>query len=143
MEIQPIRKLTFVEKFGFGLGDTASNFVWATISTFLFFYYTDIFGISPAAAGTVLLFARCSDGVIDFFMGAIADRTNTKWGKFRPYLVWMCCPLAVVFILTFTTPDISTSAKVVYAFVTYNLLMIFYTAINIPYGAISGVMTDD
>ena len=160
-------KLPFLEKFGYGLGDTASNFVWATMISFLSLYYTDIFGISAGAMGALLLFARVTDGFIDFGMGALADRTKTRWGKFRPYLLWMCVPLATVFILTFTVPPASWSAplltlptlnifgwelipadsvvtsKLIYAWITYNLMMLFYTAINIPYGALSGVMTDD
>jgi len=136
-------KLSFLEKFGYGLGDTASNFVWALMMNFIMFYYTDIFGITAAAAGTMLLFARSTDGVVDFFIGAIADRTKSKWGRFRPYLVWLCVPLAVVFVLAFTTPNISPAGKIVWAWVTYNLLMLLYSAINIPYGALSGVMTDD
>ncbi len=136
-------KLSFGEKFGYGLGDTASNFVWALMMNFIMFYYTDIFGITAAAAGTMLLFARSTDGVVDFFIGAIADRTKSKWGRFRPYLVWLCVPLAVIFVLAFTTPDISPAGKLVWAWVTYNLLMLTYSAINIPYGALSGVMTDD
>ncbi len=136
-------KLSFVEKFGYGLGDTASNFVWALMMNFIMFYYTDIFGITAAAAGTMLLFARSTDGVVDFFIGAIADRTKSKWGRFRPYLVWLCVPLAVVFVLAFTTPNLSPAGKLVWAWVTYNLLMLLYSAINIPYGALSGVMTDD
>ena len=138
-----MKKLTFLEKFGYGLGDTASNFVWGTMMSFLMFYYTDIFGIAAAAVGTLFLFARVSDGFVDFMMGAIADRTQTRAGKFRPYLLWMSIPLAVVFVLTFTTPSVGMTAKIVYAWVTYNLLMVFYTAINIPYSALSGVMTDD
>ena len=136
-------KLSFVEKFGYGLGDTASNFVWALMMNFILFYYTDIFGITAAAAGTMLLFARSTDGVVDFFIGAMADRTKSKWGRFRPYLVWLCVPLGIVFVLAFTTPDISPAGKLVWAWVTYNLLMLLYSAINIPYGALSGVMTDD
>ena len=136
-------KLTFLEKFGFGLGDTASNFVWGTLGYFLMYYYTEIFGISALAAGTLFLFTRSGDGLVDFFMGAIADRTNTKWGKFRPYLIWMSIPLALVFVATFTTPNLDTNGKIVYAWGTYSLLMIFYTAINIPYAALSGVMTND
>jgi GPH family glycoside/pentoside/hexuronide:cation symporter len=136
-------KLSFAEKFGYGLGDTASNFVWALMMNFIMFYYTDIFGITAAAAGTMLLFARSTDGVVDFFIGAIADRTKSKWGRFRPYLVWLCVPLAAVFILAFTTPNISPAGKIVWAWVTYNLMMLLYSAINIPYGALSGVMTDD
>ncbi len=136
-------KLSFGEKFGYGLGDTASNFVWALMMNFIMFYYTDIFGITAAAAGTMLLFARSTDGVVDFFIGAIADRTKSKWGRFRPYLVWLCVPLAVIFVLAFTTPNLGPAGKLVWAWVTYNLLMLLYSAINIPYGALSGVMTDD
>jgi GPH family glycoside/pentoside/hexuronide:cation symporter len=136
-------KLSFTEKVGYGLGDTASNFVWGTMMSFLMYYYTDIFGITAAAVGTLFLFARAGDGVVDFVMGAIADRTQTRWGKFRPYLLWMCLPLAASFLLTFTTPQFTITGKIIYAWVTYNLLMIFYTAINIPYSALSGVMTDD
>jgi len=139
---QPM-KLSFGEKFGYGLGDTASNFVWALMMNFIMFYYTDIFGITAAAAGTMLLFARSTDGVVDFFIGAIADRTKTRWGRFRPYLIWLCIPLAIVFVLAFTTPNLSPAGKLVWAWVTYNALMFLYSAINIPYGALSGVMTDD
>jgi GPH family glycoside/pentoside/hexuronide:cation symporter len=136
-------KLSLKEKIGFGLGDTASNFVWGTLMSFIMFFYTDVFGITAAAVGTMFLVARCFDGFTDFVMGAIADRTNTRWGKFRPYLLWMCVPLAIVTVLTFTVPDFDPTGKLIYAWVTYNLLMIFYTAINIPYSALSGVMTDD
>jgi glycoside/pentoside/hexuronide:cation symporter, GPH family len=131
------------EKIGFGLGDTASNLVWATLMSFIMYFYTDVFGIAAAAVGTMFLFARVFDGVTDFITGAIADRTNTRWGKFRPYLLWMCAPLAIVTVLTFTVPDFDPTGKLVYAWVTYNALMLFYTAINIPYSALSGVMTDD
>jgi GPH family glycoside/pentoside/hexuronide:cation symporter len=160
-------KLTVREKVAFGLGDTASNFVWATMTTFLAYYYTNIFGISAAAMGALLLFARVADGFIDVVIGAIADRTNTKWGKFRPYLLWLCIPLAVIFVLTFTVPPDSwnkalftlpeinifgwqaiapqslVTGKLIYAWLTYNLMMFMYSAINIPYGALSGVLTDD
>ena len=136
-------KLGFREKFGFGLGDGACNFIWGTMGTFLLYFYTDIFGIAAGAVGALFLFARVLDAFADFGMGAIADRTQTRWGKFRPYLLWMCAPLAVVFVLTFTTPDVGTTGKIIWAWVTYNLLMIFYTTVNIPYGALSGVMTDD
>ena len=136
-------KLSFLEKFGYGLGDTASNFVWALMMNFIMYYYTDIFGITAAAAGTMLLFARSTDGLFDFFVGAVADRTSTRWGRFRPWLLWLCVPLAVVFVLAFTTPTLAPGAKLAYAWLTYNLLMLTYSAINIPYGALSGVMTDD
>ena len=143
MNSTPSSKLSIKEKIGFGLGDTASNFVWATLMSFIMFFYTDVFGITAVAVGTMFLFARCFDGFTDFLMGAIADRTKTRWGKFRPYLLWMCLPLALVTVLTFTVPDFDPTGKLVYAWVTYNLLMICYTAINIPYSALSGVMTDD
>jgi glycoside/pentoside/hexuronide:cation symporter, GPH family len=136
-------KLSIREKVGYGLGDTASNFVWALMMNFIMFFYTDIFGITAAAAGTMLLFARFTDGVWDFFVGAVADRTKTRWGRFRPYLAWLCVPLAVVFVLAFTTPDFSDWGKLVWAWTTYNALMLLYSAINVPYGALSGVMTDD
>jgi GPH family glycoside/pentoside/hexuronide:cation symporter len=136
-------KLSFLEKFGYGLGDTASNFVWALMMNFIMYYYTDIFGITAAAAGTMLLVARSTDGFFDFFVGAVADRTQTRWGRFRPWLLWLCVPLAIVFVLAFTTPSLGPAAKLAYAWITYNLLMLTYSAINIPYGALSGVMTDD
>ena len=136
-------RLSIREKAGYGLGDTASNFVWALMVNFIMYFYTDIFGITAAATGTMLLFARSTDGIVDFFIGAIADRTKSKWGRFRPYLLWLCVPLAVVFVLAFTTPSLSPQGKLVWAWVTYNLLMLLYSAINIPYGALSGVMTDD
>jgi GPH family glycoside/pentoside/hexuronide:cation symporter len=136
-------KISVKEKIGFGLGDTASNLVWATLMSFVMYFYTDVFGITAAAVGTMFLFSRVFDGVSDFFAGAIADRTNTRWGRFRPYLLWMCLPMAVVTVLTFTVPDFDPTGKLIYAWVTYNLLMLVYTAINIPYSALSGVMTDD
>lgn len=110
---------------------------------FIMYYYTDIFGITAAATGTMLLVARATDGLFDFFVGAVADRTTTRWGKFRPYLLWLCVPLGVVFVAAFTTPAAAEPVKLAYAWLTYNLLMLLYSAINIPYGALSGVMTDD
>ena len=136
-------KLSVREKTGYGLGDTASNFVWALMVNFIMYFYTDIFGITAAAAGTLLLVARITDGATDILVGAVADRTRSRWGRFRPYLLWLCVPLAVTFILAFTTPDFSDWGKLVWAWATYNLVMLIYTAINIPYGALSGVMTDD
>ncbi|MFM7185453.1 MAG: MFS transporter, partial [Planctomycetota bacterium] len=127
-------KLSFLEKFGYGLGDTASNFVWALMMNFIMYFYTDIFGITAAAAGTMLLFARSTDGFFYFFVGAVADRTQTRWGRFRPWLVRLCVPLGIVFVLCFTTPDLSAGRKLAWAWVTYNLLMLTYSAINIPYG---------
>lgn len=131
------------EKLSYGFGDLASVLYWQTFMVYLLFFYTDVFGISAAAAGTMFLLTRIWDGVNDPMMGMIADRTKTRWGRFRPYLLWMCVPFAVVGVLTFTTPALSTTGKVVYAYVTFTLLMMLYTAINIPYTAMLGVVTSD
>ena len=129
------------EKIGYSLGDAASNLYWKTFEFFLIIFYTDVFGISAAAVGTMLLVTRIADAVADPVMGAIADRTKTRWGHFRPYVLWFALPLAVAGVLTFTTPDLGGGAKLVYAYVTYALLMFLYTAVNIPYTALMGVMT--
>ncbi|MGA2329636.1 MAG: MFS transporter [Bryobacteraceae bacterium] len=129
------------EKIGYSLGDAASNLYWKTFEFFLIIFYTDVFGISAAAVGTMLLVTRIADAVADPVMGAIADRTKTRWGHFRPYVLWFALPLAVAGVLTFTTPNLGGGAKIVYAYVTYALLMFLYTAVNIPYTALMGVMT--
>ncbi|MFQ3199019.1 MAG: GPH family glycoside/pentoside/hexuronide:cation symporter [Paraglaciecola sp.] len=129
------------EKIAYGLGDTASNIVFQTVMLFLSFFYTDVFGISPAVVGTLFLVVRIFDAVTDPLMGALTDRTNTKYGKFRPYLLWLALPFGAISVLAFTTPDFSPQGKVIYAFFTYGLLMIAYTAINIPYSALGGVLT--
>ncbi len=131
------------EKIGYALGDTASNFYWKTFEFFLLIFYTDVFGISPAVAGTMFGVTRVWDAIADPLMGALADRTRTRWGRFRPYLVWMALPLAAAGVLTFTTPDLDGSGKTVYAYATFSFLMLAYTAINIPYSALMGVMTSD
>ena len=131
------------EKIAYGLGDTASNIVFQTVMLFLTFFYTDIFGISPAFVGTMFLAVRLIDAVTDPLMGALADRTNTKWGKFRPYLLWFALPFGIISVLAFTTPDLGEEGKMIYAFVTYTALMMVYTAINIPYCALGGVLTAD
>ena len=131
------------EKIAYGLGDTASNIIFQTVMMFLLLFYTDVMGLSPAAVGTMFLLVRIIDAVTDPIMGNIADNTKTKWGQFRPYLLWLALPFAIISILAFTTPDISGENKIIYAFVTYTLLMIAYTAINIPYCALGGVITAD
>ena len=136
-------KLSFKEKVGYGLGDFACNLVFSTLMLYLLFFYTDVFGIPAAAVGTLMFVISVWDAVSDPLMGGIADRTKTKWGKFRPYLVWMAIPFAVSTALTFTTPPFSVPGKIVYAYITYFLLMTVFTAINVPYSALSGVMTDD
>jgi GPH family glycoside/pentoside/hexuronide:cation symporter len=134
-------KISLKEKIGYSLGDSASNLYWKTFEFFLIIFYTDVFGISAAAVGTMLLVTRVADAVADPVMGTIADRTKTRWGHFRPYILWFALPLAVAGVLTFTTPNLGSGAKLVYAYITYGLLMFLYTAVNIPYTALMGVMT--
>src|SRR5690606_34388036 len=137
----PAATLTFREKFGYGLGDTASNFVFHTVNVFLFFYYTDVFGLSAAAVGTLSLVARTFDAVSDPMMGALADRTQTRWGKYRPYLLWMAIPFGICGYLLFAGPDLSVSGKLNYAYATYVAVVRDYTAINIRYSALLGVIS--
>lgn len=134
-------KLSIKEKIGYGVGDTASHFVWDMVGFWILIFYTDTYGISAAAAGTIMLIARFWDMVSDPIMGVIADRTNTKWGKFRPYLLWMAVPYGVLAVLTFSTPDLGETGKVIYAGATYLLLMTVFTAINLPYSSLGAVMT--
>ncbi|XMO85803.1 MFS transporter [Algibacter sp. AS12] len=134
-------KISIKEKIGFGLGDTASNLVWQVLMIFQLYFYTDIFGISPAVAGTMFLITKIWDSINDPIMGIIADRTNTKWGKFRPYILWLALPFALAGVLTFTTPDLSMSGKIIYAYITYTIMMMVYTAINIPYSSLMGVVS--
>lgn len=136
-------KLSFKEKVGYGLGDTASHFVWDMVGFWILIFYTDTYGISAAAAGTIMLIARVWDMVSDPIMGIIADRTNTPWGKFRPYILWMALPYSVLAVLAFTTPDLGATGKIIYAGVTYLLLMTVFTAINLPYSSLGAVMTSD
>ncbi len=139
----PSQKVPFLEKVGYSVGDTASNLFFQTFITYLLFFYTDIFGISAAAAGTMFLVTRIFDAVNDPVMGMIADRTRTKYGKFRPYLLWLAIPFGVLGMFMFFTPDFGDSGKLVYAYITYTLMMIMYTAINVPYSALMGVITSD
>lgn len=131
------------EKIGYGLGDAASNIVFQVTVNYLMIFYTDIFGITAAAVGTMMLVVRLSDAVTDPLMGGIADRTQSRWGSYRPYLLFACIPYAVLAVLAFTTPDISEDGKLIYAYITYGLLMLCYTVINIPYSALGGVLSDD
>jgi GPH family glycoside/pentoside/hexuronide:cation symporter len=140
-QLDPSAKLGWGEKLGYAAGDMASCLYFGIFMNFLAIFYTDIFGITPAALGTMLLFTRTWDWINDPIMGAIADRTNTRWGKFRPWLIWMIIPYMIFGVLTFTTFDLSPSMKLAYAYFTYTMLMMIYTAINVPYGALMGVMT--
>jgi GPH family glycoside/pentoside/hexuronide:cation symporter len=129
------------EKLCYGFGDLASVLYWQTFMVYLTFFYTDVFGIAALAAGTMLGLSRSIDAFLDPVMGMIADRTETRWGKFRPFLLWFCVPFAVVGVLTFTTPGFGSSGKLIWAWVTYNALMLLYTVINIPYTAMLGVIS--
>ena len=136
-------KLKPIEKIGYGLGDFGSNVVFQTILILLPAFYTDVFGLAPAAMGTMFLAVRLLDTLTDPIMGMVADNTNTKWGKFRPYLLWFAIPFSVVFVFTFITPDFSENGKLAYAYLTYAALMVLYTVVNIPYCALGGVITSD
>jgi len=140
---EKVVKLTIKEKIGYSLGDTASHFVWDMVGFWLLFFYTDVYGISAAAAGTIMLVARFWDMAIDPVIGIVSDRTKTRWGKFRPYILFGAIPYAVLAILTFTTPHLGEVGKIIYAGATYVLLMTAYAAINLPYSALGAVMTDD
>lgn len=139
-----IAKAGLSEKIGYGFGDMSSSMFWKIFSYYLPFFYSNIFGLSLAHAGTLVLVTKLYDAVSDPVMGLIADRTNTRWGKYRPYLLWIAIPFAVAGVLAFFTPQTDNYMfKHVYAYVTYILMMTVYTAINVPYGAMLGVMTDD
>jgi GPH family glycoside/pentoside/hexuronide:cation symporter len=134
-------KLSITEKVGYGLGDTASNILYQAWSFFLMIFYTDIFGIDAKIAAFMLLITRVWDMIFDPIIGMVADRTNTRWGKFRPYLLWLAVPYGILACAMFITPDWGQNMKIVYAFVTYILATTIYTAINIPYSSMMAVMT--
>jgi len=137
------QKLSFREKISYGFGDLASVLYWQTFMLYFTYFYTDVFLIPASAAATMFLISRIWDGVNDPMMGIIADRTKTRWGHFRPYLLWMCVPFAIVGVLTFTVPDLDPTGKLIWAYVTFILIMMLYTAINIPYTALLGVISPD
>ncbi len=141
MESQLRNSLKLSEKIAYACGDVASNFYWRVFDVFLFIFYTDVFGLSPAAVGTMMLVTRLIDAFSDPMMGALADRTKTKFGKFRPYLLWGILPIAAAGVLTFTVPDLGEDGKLVWAYATYIFMMLAYTFINVPYGALLGVIT--
>jgi len=138
-----IERLSVREKIGYGFGDGAANFVFQTMLVFQLGFYTDVFGITAAAAGTLLLVGRFWDAFFDPMMGVIADNTNTRWGKFRPWVLWSSVPFAIIFVFAFTTPNFSSGGKLVYAYVSYILLMTIYSVNNLPYSALNGVITGD
>jgi len=136
-------KLSLKEKVGYSLGDTASNLFFQTFIFFITIFYTDVFGISAKAVGTMFLITKIWDAVNDPMMGMIADRTETRWGKFRPFILWFAIPFGLLGVLAFTTPNLSATGKLVYAYITYTLLMMLYTVINVPYSALMGVITSN
>jgi glycoside/pentoside/hexuronide:cation symporter, GPH family len=138
-----IQKLSSSEKIGYGLGDMAANFVFQAMLALQLSFYTDTFGLTPAQAGTLFLVVGLLSAVSNPVMGAIADRTTTRWGKFRPYLLWTAVPFSVIGVLTFTTPNLDPGGKIIYAYVTYALLRLVYTVNNVPYAALTGVITGD
>jgi GPH family glycoside/pentoside/hexuronide:cation symporter len=128
-------KLTLLEKIGYGAGDTASNIFYQAFNIVLFYYYTDVWGISPGIVGTIFLVARFWDAINDPAMGILADRTQTRMGRYRPYLLWLAIPFGVIGFLTFASPGLEGGMKIFYAASTYTLLGMIYTAINVPYSA--------
>ena len=140
-EFDTTEKLSVGEKIGYGLGDTASNFYWKLFENFQLFFYTDVFGITASAAATMFFVTKLWDAINDPLIGLMSDRTKTAWGRFRPYLLWGCVPFAATGILTFYTPNLGPTGKLIYAYVTYTLVFMAYTLINIPYGALMGVIS--
>src|SRR5690606_33046197 len=138
VEVLPLR-----EKVGYGLGDFGFNLYWANISAFLLIFYTDVMGLAAAAVGTMWLVTRLVDAVTDPLVGALADRTRTRWGRFRPYLLFGAVPLALCGVLTWTVPDLDPDGRLLWAYATFTLMMLAYTVLAMPYSALSGVMTAD
>jgi glycoside/pentoside/hexuronide:cation symporter, GPH family len=134
-------RLSWRERIGYGLGDTGFNFYWVNISAFLLFFYTEVFGITAAVAGTMMMIVKCINAFTDAGLGAIADRTQTRYGKYRPFLIGGAVPLCIAGVLLYTTPNLAGQGKAVWAFCTYLLMMTCYTVVSIPYSALSGVIT--
>jgi Na+/melibiose symporter and related transporters len=136
-------RLSFKEKVGYSLGDMAANFIFQFMIALQLDFYTHTFGLTPAQAGTLFLVVGLGAAAINPIMGLIADRTTTRWGKFRPWLLWTAVPFGIIGILTFTTPNISPGAKLIYAWITYTLLRVVYIVNNVPYASLTAVMTQD
>lgn len=135
--------LTIKNKIGYGLGDMASALVWQTATLFLAYFYTDVFGLPAAIMGTMFLVVRVVDAVVDPCIGALVDRTQTRHGRFRPWLLWFAIPFGVSCIITFYVPDVGETGKIIYACLTYTILSFIYSAINVPYCAMPGSLTMD
>lgn len=137
------QKLSVLEKVGYSLGDFAANLIFQTLMTFLAFFYTDVYKIPAGTASAIIFFGGFIGAFFNIIMGAVADRTRTRWGKFRPWILWTSLPFGIIAILAFSTPDFGEDGKVIYALVTYFLLILVYSANNLPYSALSGVLTGD
>ena len=137
------QNLSVIEKLGYSLGDLAANLIFQTLMTFLAYFYTDVYKIPAGTASIIIFIGGFFGAFFNIIMGAIADRTNTRWGKFRPWVLWTSIPFGVISLLAFSTPNFSETGKVAYAFITYFLLVIIYSANNLPYSALSGVITGD
>lgn len=131
------------EKIGYGFGDMASSMFWKLFGSYLMIFYTDVFGLPAAIVGTMFLITRIWDSAFDPIVGVIADRTHSRWGKFRPYLLYLAIPFAIIGVFTFVTPDLDNTGKVIYAYITYSLMMMVYSAINVPYASLLGVMSPE
>jgi len=142
--LKPFYKMASLkEKIGYGLGDTSSSMFWKIFSYYLPIFYSDVFELSLAQTATLMFITRIWDTVSDPMMGVIADRTQTRWGKYRPYLLWFAAPFAIAGVLLFTTPNLEENGKLIWAYCTYILMMTVYTGINVPYASMLGVVTDD
>nr|MBX2873604.1 glycoside-pentoside-hexuronide (GPH):cation symporter [Saprospiraceae bacterium] len=137
------QKLSIREKVGYALGDLSANLIFQTLMTFLAFFYTDVYQIPAGTAATIIFLGGFVGAFFNVIMGFIADRTKTRWGKFRPWILWTSVPFGAIALLAFSTPDFSLNGKIAYALITYFLLVIIYSANNLPYAALSGVLTGD
>jgi Na+/melibiose symporter-like transporter len=135
------QKISIVEKIGYSLGDLAANLIFQTLMTFLAFFYTDVYKIPPGTASAIIFTGGMIGAFFNPVMGMIADRTQTRWGKFRPWILWTAVPFGIMAILAFSSPNFGPHGKIIYALSTYILLVLIYSANNLPYSALSGVLT--
>lgn len=138
-----LEKIKLKEKIAYGFGDAASSMFWKIFSMYLLFFYTDVFGLTAAAVGTMFLVTKVWDSLFDPLVGIYSDRVETRWGKFRPFLLWVAVPFAVIGVFTFYTPNFSYNGRLIYAYITYSLMMMVYSLINVPYASLLGVISAD